>query len=281
MRVWLAVFVSLAALVTAAVSAGAPTPADVLVIGDSVATGPYWHGLPVMQKNLNVLWDVAVCRTIGGISCPYEGQRPPTLLQAVADRHEVPPTVVVVVGYNDPENAFSAEVDQAMSALVSAGARNVIWFTLRQSQNESQYLTMNTLLAQAQMRWPQLVLVDWNSASQGKSWWFQNDDEHLTLLGGLAMAHLAHAAVTEILDPLRLRTVPLWLHAGRSYTIRLHAKGGTPPYRWRVESGRPPRFFHLQPNGSLTTTAAAGAGPVTLTVTDADGATAYLPVLTS
>lgn len=278
MRAWLASVVSLAVLITA-LSAGAATAPTVLVIGDSIATGPYWHGLPVMQKNLNVLWDVAVCRTISGISCPYEGQRPPTLVQVVAARHEVPATVVVVVGYNDPANTFSAELDRAMSALVAAGARNVIWFTLRQSQ--SQYATMNALLAEAQMRWPELVLVDWNAASEGKSWWFQSDGEHLTFLGGLAMAHLAHAAVTQILDPLRAQTVPLWLDRGRSYTLRLHASGGTPPYRWQVASGRPPRGFHLEANGTLTTAGSPGTGPLTLTITDADGATAYLPVLTS
>jgi hypothetical protein len=278
MRAWLAVLCSLAVLATAA-SAGATPPPTVLVIGDSVATGPFWHGLPVMQKNLNVLWDVAVCRTIGGISCPYEGERPTTLLQDVAARRTVPSTVVIVAGYNDPESSFSAEVDQAMSALVDAGAINVIWFTLREAQ--TQYATMNKELAEAQMRWPQLVLVDWNAASETKPWFFQSDGEHLTYVGGAAMAHMAHAAVTEIFDPLRASPVPLWLHAGRQYTLRLHASGGTPPYRWRVESGRPPRFFHLQPNGSLTTTARRGADPVWLTVTDADGITASLPILTS
>ena len=74
------------------------------MIGDSVATGMYWHddAIAVMQKELGVYWDVAVCRTIDGTSCPFDGERAPTLLQVVAARGIVPPTVVVEVGYNDP-----------------------------------------------------------------------------------------------------------------------------------------------------------------------------------
>jgi hypothetical protein len=279
MRAWLAVLVCLAAPVAATASNGVATPPDVLVIGDSIATGMYWHGLGVVQANLNVVWDVAVCRTIAGTSCPYEGERPPTLLDAVAARRTVPPTVVLVVGYNDPARSFAHEVDEAMSALVAAGAKNVVWFTLEEAQ--SQYAAMNRLLAKAQMRWPQLVLVDWNAASYNHGSWFQSDGEHVTYLGGVAMAHLAHRAVMQILDPLRLPTVPLWLRAGRSYTLRLRPEGGTPPYRWRVAAGRPPRGFHLRSNGSLTTEGARGSGFVLLSVTDVDGATAELPVLTS
>lgn len=279
MRMWIGVSVCLAALIAASVSDGAAERPGVLVIGDSVATGMYWHqeGIAVMQKNLDVLWSVDVCRTIGGISCPWRGKRPPTLLQVVAARGAVPPTVIVVVGYNDPEDAFADEVDDAMSALVAAGARNVLWFTLRESQ--SQYAAMNTLLAEAQMRWPQLVLVDWNAASRGQNSWFQSDNEHLTLTGGLALAHLAHGAVTEILNPLHVRA-PLWLQAGRSYAVRLRADGGTPPYRWRVVSGSPPRGFRLLANGSLTTVARPGTkASLVLSVTDADGTTAELPVI--
>ena len=98
---------------------------DRLVIGDSVATGMYWHddSIAVMQETLGVYWDVAICRTIDGTSCPFDGERAPTLMQAVSARGTVPPTVVVEVGYNDPAGTFATEVDKAMSALTAAGAR--------------------------------------------------------------------------------------------------------------------------------------------------------------
>jgi len=278
MRVRAVGLVCLAMLVVSLASAEAATPPSVLVIGDSVATGMLWNrdAIAVMQKGLDVSWDVAVCRTIGGTSCPFDGTRAPTLLQAVASRRVVPPTVVVVVGYNDPAPTFSSEVDAAMSALSAAGAKNVIWLTLRESRPP--YPTLNPLLEEAQERWPQLVLVDWNAASQSNPSWFQNDFVHLTRLGGLAMAHLAHGAVVRIFDPLHVLETPLWMEKSRPHTMHLQAAGGTPPYSWRVAGGRPPPGFHLLADGTLTTDAGKAAS-VLVTVTDADGSTANMRVL--
>lgn len=278
----LVVSVCLATLVVAAASAGAATTAPtVLIIGDSVATGMYWHddAVAVMQENLGVYWDVAVCRTIDGTSCPFDGERAPTLIQVVSSLGKVPPTVVVEVGYNDPADTFAAEVDHAMSALTEAGATHVLWLTMRASREP--YPTLNALLDDAQARWPQLQLVDWNTWSENHPSWFQTDFVHLTPEGGLAMAHLAHAAVMQVVDPLRVRATPLRLQLARSYTTKLRAQGGTPPYRWRITSGRPPRGFHLLANGTLTTTGSitAKAASLMLAVTDADGTTASLQIL--
>jgi len=275
----LVVSVCLATLVVAAASAVAATPPTVLVIGDSVATGMYWHddAIAVMQKKLGVYWDVAICRTIDGTSCPFDGERAPTLIQVVATRVTVPPVVVVEVGYNDPADTFSSEVDHAMSALTSAGATHVLWLTMRESRPP--YPTLNTLLEKAAARWPQLELVDWNSASADHPSWFQTDNVHLTPEGGVAMAHLAHAAVMQVVDPLRVRATPLRLQIGRAYATKLHAQGGTPPYRWRVASGRPPRGFHLLADGTLVMTAARAPAALMLAVTDADGTSAKLQVL--
>jgi len=280
MRVRLVVSVGLAVLAVASASAGAAAPPSVLVIGDSVATGMYWHddAIAVMQENLGVYWDVAVCRTIDGTSCPFDGERAPTLVQAVAARGTVPPTVVVEVGYNDPAGTFAAEVDKAMSALTAAGATHVLWLTMRESR--APYPTLNALLDKAAARWPQLELVDWNAVSESHPSWFQTDDVHLTAEGGIAMAHLAHGAVMQLLDPLRVSSTPLRLKARRAYAMRLRAEGGTPPYRWRVASGRPPRGFHLLANGTLVMTGASRAqATLTLAVTDADGTAAKLQVL--
>jgi hypothetical protein len=280
MHLRLAVSVCVATLVVAVASAVAATPPTVLLIGDSVATGMYWHddAIAVMQQRLGVYWDVAICRTIDGTSCPFDGERAPTLIEAVETRRTVPPTVVVEVGYNDPASMFATEVDHAMSALTSAGATHVLWLTMRESHEP--YPTLNGLLEKAAARWPQLDLVDWNAASESHPSWFQTDDIHLTPEGGLAMAHLTHAAVMQVVDPLRVRPTPLRLQAGRSYTVKLRAEGGTPPYRWRVASGRPPRGFHLLADGTLVTTGATRAqASLMLAVTDADGTSASLQVL--
>jgi hypothetical protein len=120
--------------------------------------------------------------------------------------------------------------------------------------------------------------VDWNAASENQLSWFQNDFVHLTRTGGLAMAHLAHGAVMQIFDPLHVRTADLWVQGNRPRVVRLRAGGGTPPYRWHVEAGRPVPGFHLRPDGTLTT-AAGRPESVLLTVTDADGSSATMRVL--
>jgi hypothetical protein len=280
MRLRLAVSVCLATLIVAAASAGAATPPTVLVIGDSVATGMYWHddAIAAMQERLGVYWDVAICRTIDGTSCPFDGERAPTLIQAVAARGTVPPIVVVEVGYNDPAGTFATELDRAMSALTAAGATHVLWLTMRESR--APYPTLNAILEQAVARWPQLELVDWNATSESHPSWFQTDNVHLTAEGGVAMAHLAHAAVMQVVDPLRVRSTPLRLQAGRPYAVTLRAQGGTPPYRWRVAGGHPPPGFHLLANGTLVTTGVTHAkATLMLAVTDADGTTANLQVI--
>jgi hypothetical protein len=164
-----------------------------------------------------------------------------------------------------------------MSALTSAGAKHVLWLTMRESRVP--YPTLNALLEQAAARWPQLELVDWNDASAAHSSWFQTDNVHLTAEGGVAMAHLTHAAVMQVVDPLRVRATPLRLQASRAHATKLRAQGGTPPYRWRVVSGRPPRGFHLAADGTLVASATSTRATLMLAVTDADGTSAKLQVL--
>jgi hypothetical protein len=268
-----------AAAVLASTSAGSEPSRSVLIIGDSVATGMLWHpsAIAVMQAGLEVDWQVAVCRTITGVSCPFEGERPSTVVELVHQLGQVPPVVVVEAGYNDPPATFPASVDDAMQALVDEGARHVLWLTLRASRGP--FPELNSLLQQAAQRWPQLELVDWDRASSAHPDWFQTDGEHLLEPGGIAMAHLVHGEVMRIVDPLRVTTQQLALLGGRAYSIRLRAAGGAPPYAWRVASGRPPRGFHLLANGRLDVQSPRGAhSSMMLSVTDADGVTASLRV---
>lgn len=265
----------LAALcVAASADAEAPQP-QVMIIGDSVATGMLWHpsAISVLQKGLDVDWEVAVCRTVTDPGCPFEGERPPSLVDLVGTLGSVPPIVLVEVGYNDTLSTFADSVDAAMTALVAAGAQHVLWATLREVRGP--FPELNAVLRQATERWPQLELVDWNAVSAGQNGWFQTDGEHLLEAGGIALAHLFHGAVFRLVDPLRIVSAPLRLRSGRPYTTRLRAAGGAAPYRWSVVTGRPPRGFHLGANGTVTArlTAAAHAA-FTLQVTDADGATA-------
>ena len=217
------------AVVLASGSAAADPSRSILVIGDSIATGVRWHpsAVDVLTNGLEVDWEIAVCRTVSGVSCPYEGARPLTVVELVQSLGQVPPIVVVEAGYNDPPSTFAASIDEAMTELVAEGAQHVLWLTLRAARGP--FPTLNALLREATIRWPQLELVDWDRASVGHDSWFQNDFEHLLEPGGIAMAHLIHGAVIRHIDPLRIMTQRIDLRGGQNYSIRLRAAGGTPP----------------------------------------------------
>jgi len=268
----------LAGASTPPVHAAVPGAPEVMIIGDSVATGMYWHNdaIAVMEKNLNVQWQIAVCRTLVGTSCEDSTTHitPPTLMDLVASLPKVPPNVVVEMGYNDPASTFAAAVDTTMQALLAKGAVHVLWLTLRASREP--YPELNQILEQKAHEYPQLELLDWNTLSAGHPEWFQDDGVHLVDAGGVAMAHLIHGAVIELYTPLQVasRTLPP-LRRARTYLTTLKATGGTAPFKWRVSAGRPPIGLHLLANGRVYgRPRAATLTRFSVTVTDADGVTA-------
>ena len=261
----------LVAAVSATAGHGDSTP-RVTLIGDSVATGMLWHNdaIAIMQKNLYVDWQVAVCRRLTTPSCPFQGQQAPNLLELVQTLGRVAPAVVVEMGYNDPPATFPQAIDESMHALVAAGAKHVLWLTLRAAEHP--FLTMNAQLAAATKRWPQLTLVDWNRYSRSHPDWFQDDGMHLVDAGGVGMATLVHLAVDEVVDPLTIvsRSLPT-ARVGASYATQLVAGGGTPPYRWSMV-GWPPRGLHLLANGRVVgVPRRAWSGRLRLYLQDAEG----------
>jgi lysophospholipase L1-like esterase len=261
--------------------AAASVPADsrVLIIGDSIATGMSWHAssIGILQKNLEVEWEVAVCRTLVGEGCPFEGARPQSASDLVASLASVPPYVVVEVGYNDSPDTFQAGIDQFMNELRAEGAQHVFWLTLRETRQP--FPELNRILASASHRYPELELIDWNAATGSHPEWFQGDGTHLDETGGDAMAHLIHGRLFEVISPLRVAGLSLpRLRPGHSYRAQLRAIGGTKPYRWHVSGGRPPNGIHLAADGYLYGRAGDGPRSFRISVTDADGLTAAATV---
>jgi hypothetical protein len=268
---WLA-----AGVLAATAPAGPPVP-DVTIVGDSVMTGVLWHpaAVSIVQDGLRVKWDVAVCRTLAGISCPFEGTRPPTLLDVVAaDGQSLGKTVVVELGYNDAPALFPSEVEESIDALLAAGVRRILWVDLHEER--PQYTAMNGVLASASARHPELTIVDWNGYAQSKYGWFQSDGIHLTADGGVGLATLLHAAVWKATDPPLVTSTPSLPPArvDQPYVARLRVGGGRPPYAWRAPSGPLPRGLHLRPDGRIDgTPKRAGRTSVAVAATDAAGVT--------
>jgi hypothetical protein len=307
----------LVALATPAAYAGSdpapPEPQRVTVIGDSVLTAVLWNGEPleVLQHGLDVDMQVEVCRRLTGVSCPFEGQEAPTLMDTVnALGPRLRPTVVVEVGYNDYQDTFAENVEQSVSALLANGAKRILWLNLREAQQ--QYPSMNAVLVAAAQRHPELTVVDWNSDARDHPEWFQNDGIHLVYPGAIALATLIHNAVNQpatppaTVTPQQAPTQPAPrtqqvstrqtahsnkrpavrppavltarlpnAHVGQRYAGMLRASGGIGPFRWKLSSGVLPRGLRLEAYGRIIgkPTRAVRASFV-VCVTDAHGAKA-------
>jgi hypothetical protein len=262
---------------TASAGAGGALPGRVTVIGDSVATGMQWNRAAVaaLGRGIDLRLQVAVCRRLTGASCPFEGQRAPTLVDVVADEGPgLGPVVILIMGYNDYQQSFASSVESAVRALVDAGVERIYWATLATARRP--YVDMNATLWAAAAGHPELTIVDWNAHSRGRPDWFQNDGLHLTPAGGLALAEflrtaLARGGASRTIE-LRLSDLPRAV-VGRAYARTLEARGGTSPYRWAVAWGTPPPGLRLTPDGRLIgRPARAGRFPVVLRVTDGTGA---------
>ena len=110
-----------------------------------------------------------------------------------------------MTGYNDEADTFPQSIDEAMSALLAAGAQHVLWLTLsavRAPYPDAEPDARGGDGALAPARARRLGKL----AASGPNDWFQTDGVHLLEPGGLAMAHLVHAAVMKIVDPLRVVT---------------------------------------------------------------------------
>ena len=96
--------------------------------------------------------------------------------------------VVVELGYNDWPAGFGEDIDDMMAALNARGVQQVAWVNMAEireaSGGGSYYGPSNQALAAATSRWPNLTILDWDSASETpeRPRWFA-DDVHLTTTG--------------------------------------------------------------------------------------------------
>ena len=263
----------------AADPATVPPLPRVTFIGDSIATGILYNpdAKRVLERGVDVDYQLAVCRRLVGDSCPYDGVKPLTLVELLPTI-KLAPTVVVAVGYNDYQETFAESVDSSLEALRKAGAEHVLWLTLRAERQS--YVQMNDVIRAAAERHRELTVVDWNLNSRSHPDWFQNDGLHLGHDGAVAMATLVHGALEDagaVQAPpaaslsISTRTLPAG-HVNKPYRTRLRASGGTRPITWRRQAGALPPGMLLRSDGRLAgTPRAAGRFTLTLRARDAEG----------
>ena len=254
----------------------------VTFIGDSIATAITYDdpSKKLLATGIDLDLQLAVCRRLVGDSCPYEGVRPLTLVDLLPTI-QVGSTVVVEVGYNDWEDSFADSVETSLQALRKAGAKRVLWLTLR--ADRTSYLSMNDVIRAAATRHPEMTVVDWNLFSRSHPDWFQDDGLHLDSVGALMMATLIHRALEDLglveAPPvaklaITTKTLPT-ARVGRAYKVRLTASGGSRPIVWTVKAGALPAGLRLTRDGWLRgTPKAAGRPAATFRATDSARRTA-------
>jgi len=265
---------ALVVLLSLAVAAAAPARSSgvqhVTLIGDSVADAISGDqsSVAILRQGIALDLEVAPCRRVEGIGCPVDGERPPSVVDLVRSMgSKLGSNVVVAVGYNDFEDQYAGNIEDAIDALTAAGVKRIFWLTLRAARHP--YVTMNADIAQAAARHPQVSVIDWNVYSRSHPSWFQTDGLHLLGPGADAMATLIHksllAAGVAAKPPHIVTSMLPAAHRAKTYRVRLAAAGGVAPYQWSLLE-QAPAGIHLAPNGAVSGRPRARAGRYTFNV---------------
>ena len=261
-----AAVVTLAGALTAVALAADPGRSDatrVTVFGDSAATAMAYDpkARAILGAGIDLRLEVAACRRLGNLSCPYDGVRPPNVIERASELgRDLGPVVVVAVGYNDYENTYEENIEETLRVLSKAGVVRVLWTTLLEERQS--WARMNEMITAAAKKHPEVIVLDWNARARGKSDWFQSDGIHLTPAGAQSMATMINEALVTLgvgslpKAPARqlsiaAKTLPNG-RVGRSYATRLLARGGTLPYRWARVDGALAPGLRLTSTGIVT-----------------------------
>ena len=260
-----ALLVVLVVLVSAgAADGGGTVDVRVTLFGDSAATAMAYdpEAKRILGRGVDLKLEVAACRRVGDLSCPYEGVRPPNVIERATELgRELGHVVIVVVGYNDYEARYEENVHEALAAFRKAGVERVLWATLRAERQS--YLTMNDAIFAVAKKSPQMTVLDWNALARSHAGWLQPDGIHLTPEGARGMATMVNDALVQLdvapkpspKPPRGSLTIapsaPPLGHRGKAYTGVLRATGGTAPYRWSRVGGAPVPGLRLTPTGRI------------------------------
>ncbi len=162
----------------------------VTFFGDSVAGSIAYvpQAREILGDGLDLRLELAPCRRVASLSCPYMGTRPPSVLDVVqasapADLGDI---VVVDVGYNETALNYGSAMATVVQALLARGVDHVVWVELRK-QTDNYRAIDDTVEAQAR-RFPQVQVADWDAASKGHDDWFSDDGLHLKAAGAVGLA---------------------------------------------------------------------------------------------
>ena len=115
--------------------------------------------------------------------------------------------VVVELGYNDSPSAMASRIDALMAVLRDRGVGAVAWVNVSERKTSFDFAATNSAIAAAAQRWPEMVVLDWESTSGGieADRWF-SDGIHLTTTGNAEFAlwlrdHIVDLAADGYIEP--------------------------------------------------------------------------------
>jgi sirohydrochlorin ferrochelatase len=251
----------------------------VTLIGDSVADAipGDTSAVAILRQGVDLDLEVAACRRVDQESCPSGGVRPPNVVQlAKSMGSKLGPNVVVAVGYNDFEDQYAQNIENALDAFKAAGVKHVWWLTLRAAHHG--YVNMNDDIEAAAKNHPELSVIDWNVYSRSHPDWFQADGLHMLGPGSQAMATLIHKTLLDdgvALKPVQVATTALpAARRGKTYAAKLQGSAGLAPYRWSLLA-RAPKGLHLEADGRIIGKPLAKPGAYVLLVRVKDAAGSF------
>jgi hypothetical protein len=208
-----AAVVAATALGTASALPANRTATRVTIFGDSAAEVLDYvaDAKQYLGSGFDVNWQLKVCRRLVQLSCPYEGVRPPTVLDVVqaSPAGELGSIAVVDVGYNDYVDQYQSDMETVLKALIAKGVDHVIWTTMHEVRQD--YRSINATIQAEAAKWPQVTIADWNAAAQGQDW-FNPDGIHLNSSGAWGLARLLRplilAACGDPCNPPPTRAAP-------------------------------------------------------------------------
>jgi peptidoglycan hydrolase-like protein with peptidoglycan-binding domain len=180
------------------------TSARLSFIGDSVGVSIADNDASELRVVLDGVfasstWDSIVSRRTQGGSIP----------DGVSAANAVPlgtELAVVELGYNDELGTLASRIDAVMTALRNRQVQRVAWVNV--SQRRSEFASTNAAIAAAAGRWPELVVFDWESASDdavGNRWF--SDNVHLTATGRSEFALFLRDRILPLVGGVSARTV--------------------------------------------------------------------------
>jgi hypothetical protein len=113
---------------------GGPLPPPrATMISDSVGAALLWHpeARVYLAEGFDFRLEALACRRLAVPGCPVDGVNPASALETIRTLgDELGRVVIMVVGYNDPPDAYASGFDSVMQALLAAHVERVIWVTL-------------------------------------------------------------------------------------------------------------------------------------------------------